>query len=131
MNTLEGVSMEMPMKCKSLSTCTVCGMAYDKGNGAGVCIDRLAAEAQRLRDERETNPGVWDGAPSWADHGYCVWYNENEEIKSSDIITRTLPKTIEQEIAENVAPLIVDCENIDKAKKVVRSILAEYKERTK
>lgn len=52
-------------------------------------------------DRRETNPGVWDGAPDNATHAE-VWFGNAELVSNSPdkIYTRELPKSRAREIAE-------------------------------
>lgn len=54
-NTLESVDMAIPTKCNGGMNCDGCGLfAFSKGKGTLHCIRTLAAEVQRLRDERRT-----------------------------------------------------------------------------
>lgn len=72
--------------------------------------------AMKERAEREKNPGVWDGAPEWADVLVCernFMHSEGCGTASRVIIsryTRTLPKTKAREIAERYSAGIMDGE---------------------
>jgi len=102
METLEGVSMEIPMKCGTASnTCNGCEVG--KGGGLEECVERLSAEVQRLRDEREKVIDVWKDAPDRATEKTVTWSTCNFRIRlGGDTYTRELPKTIEQEIATEI-----------------------------
>jgi len=132
MKTLEGISMEIPMKCMDSGLCVGCPL-YVEGEGFEDCIKTLATEVQRLRDERESNPGVWDAAPEWAKYCYVVYSDESAIQQCSGNYTRALPKTIEQEIAEEYVnnrkkakPAVVSWESIEKE---IVELLNTYKAR--
>lgn len=79
--------------------CSDCVISKEKTNK--LCMVNMSAEIVRLRSEREKNPGVWDGAPEWADRCVLRWEgSENFEWKQYKEHTRTLPKTKAREIAE-------------------------------
>lgn len=129
--TLEGVSMEVPMTCDKGGDCRGCPLfGKAKNSHTRECVELIAAEVQRLRDERENNPGVWDKAPddaAFCSVNYCkesgVPYDSHSK-PSTYFYTRTLPKTIEQEIAEKYGKE----KNIDH---FIMAALQEYKERSK
>ena len=93
----------------------------------------LVDEIGSLRDKLKAVHDVWEGATEdtkWADVIFRNKYGERLLEKND---TRTLPKTIEQEIAEKYScdsphahPMINGRRAID----VIRDALAEYKART-
>lgn len=72
------------------------------------CFDRgidgdMAKTILAERAEREKNPGVWDGAPEWADRvrvEYSSSSGKSYPYSGAKTYTRTLPKTKAREIAE-------------------------------
>jgi hypothetical protein len=130
-NTLEGMDMAIPMKSTSCSR--ECPLFLVKAS----CQALLAAEVQRLRDEREANPGVWDGAGSWAGKAIVRWIGRTvhgtEISRESTLYMRALPKTLAQEIAEKWAKQVPPNDIADGGErtKVYLAILAEFEERTK
>jgi hypothetical protein len=129
--TLEGVSTE---KLKSYHL-----------DGAGIgdhCltyyylkldVDPILSEVQRLRDERDKNPGVWDGAPRNANYVDVIFYDrpnkyESGERLTTESYTRELPKTLAQEIAEKYAEKYISDDTL-KAKDLFLEAFAEYEAR--
>lgn len=107
--TLEGVSMEIPIKC-TVEDCTNCPLQKEEGETQLDCIELLAAEVQRLRTEREKNPGIWDGAPEWSIHARTTYWRDFNHPMTRGVstfegktYTRELPKTKAREIAEKFA----------------------------
>lgn len=125
--TLEGVSMEIPMQCSTRGTCSGCPLVSGV-SFAGDCKNVLASEVQRLRDEREKNPGVWDGAPIKADE-VQLWFYNGRDLTGKMIRRCRIRKTIEQEIAEKYATENGNyCQEV--ADKIERAI-TEFNGRTK
>ena len=68
---------------------------------------KLAKALLAERAEREAVQDVWKDAPEWACQTHRVWTDGNGSQKTSDLHTRTLPKTRAREIAEETAHTII------------------------
>jgi len=129
--TLEGISMEIPMNC-SRAKCSECPIRNLAGQSVG-CIDLLAKEVQRLRDERAKIVGVWDEAPQDSDYVRLLYKKANVEVYYHPVhYARTLPKTIEQEIAEKYASkLSIITETRENLRDAILQAFEELKEKKK
>ncbi len=129
--TLEGLSMEIPMKCK-VKSCDCCPI--HNHDGPTGCVQRLASEIQRLRDEREKVVNVWKDAPGWADTADVDYQKYGDSRCGHKTYTRELPKTIKQEIAEEFATAWMDNPKASSKDSLVDAFveaLKELEERTK
>jgi hypothetical protein len=95
-------SIDIAIKCNGTG-CNECYLYNDDGTYG--CIQQLATEVQRLRDEREKNPGVWDAAPEDANSVEVLWFIKRDRkhmlIKKNEYI-RTI-KTPAQRIAAELS----------------------------
>ena len=83
--------------------CKKCGMERVCKSGAYPCAN-ICREILAERAEREKNPGVWDGAPEWADRVRLEWNASGGRFATTfQTYTRALPKTKAREIAERIA----------------------------
>ena len=113
-------------KCASRNykECISCGMYVIEGPQGAIsdCVEALASL-----------PEVWDDAPEWADCADVTFTDKNRTRKGhTQTYTRTLPKSLEDEIAEKYSfdtpschPMINGMRAID----VIKSALKEYNER--
>ena len=106
MEGLDGVSMEVPLKCGELN-CIDCPLKEREGFTARSCVEYLAAEVQRLRDKHATVVDIWKDAKDTAKLAIVRWYAANGLYLGEAEYTRTLPKTPERILAETV---VDDCE---------------------
>lgn len=89
---------------KCIFSCGECPLC--DSHGPESCRASIARVLLTERAEREKNPGVWDGAPEWADVLMCErnFMHSQGCGTASRVITsrytRTLPKTKAREIAE-------------------------------
>jgi len=106
-------------KCNSRS-CMDCKMP--EHGTASKCVEALASL-----------PGVWDEAPEGSDVAEArFWRSETAIILSKIDYTRTLPKSLEDEIAEKYSFDTPSCHpmiNGMRAIEVIKSALKEYNER--
>jgi hypothetical protein len=129
MNGLDGVSMGHPMKCSNTENADDCKRCplhtlHTMDSNVYSCVDILAAEVQRLRDEREKNPGVFDEAPENASVAVITWYVKQldgllEAVKKSKPYYRAI-KSPAQIIAEELTD-----------KKEVQELIVEGIERSR
>jgi len=86
----------------------------------------LAAEVQRLRDEREKNPGLWTDAPDGANKVNVHWFNtkcSGQEKQAS--YTRTIKSTaqiIAEELTDDEETRRLIVEGIERAGKELKTI---------
>jgi len=111
-------------KCNGKS-CNGCKMySISKGQSPSVCVEALSSL-----------PGVWDQAPEKAIEAYVNFgYSSHMAQIMDDGIkyTRTLPKSLEDEIAEKYSfdtPICHPMINGMRAINVIKSALKEYNER--
>jgi len=130
-NTLEDVSMEIPMKCIS-GDCGFCDLNERRGNTPHDCVERLAAEIQRLRDEREAIVDVWQDAPERANNAQVHFWDGRGKSAYSPLYKRELSKSPAQEIAEErTKELIALYPQYESCKEELIKVFAEFEERTK
>jgi hypothetical protein len=127
MEGLDGVIMDVPMKCSRLN-CTLCPLKdYE------ACEEVLSAEVQRLRDKLAAVHDVWEKAQRFHTVARVVFQDNCGVQWPERVYTRTLPKTIEQEIAEKVVCAIRGMPTntqLNKLKGIIAGILeTEYKAR--
>ena len=89
--------LEVMTRCKL--DCTLCG-------ANAVCAkydwqDTIQTLATALLEER-AKPKVWDGAPDNAFRSIVNWYDKSRGFIKSKVLTRELPKTRIDEIADEV-----------------------------
>jgi hypothetical protein len=136
MEGLDGVSMEIPMKCGD-ADCFECPMKEIDGASTD-CVESIAAEVQRLRDKLASVHDVWEKARPDEAYAEINFFADRFSIASGgrhvERYTRTLPKTIEQGIAWKIVKTIVGMPTntqLEKLAGIIASILeTEYKSRT-
>ena len=113
-------------KCgKTGQFCDDCKMPFATEDNHSLCIEALASL-----------PGVWDGSPDNAIIAMVNFYKEDKVYAKIDgietVYTRTLPKSIEDEIAEKYSCDTVTCHPMIDGKRainVIKAALKEYNER--
>ena len=112
--------MKEDAKCCKQHICEVCRMRSLGSDFS--CVEALASL-----------PGVWDEAPEGSDVAEArFWRSETAIILSKIDYTRTLPKSLEDEIAEKYSFDTPSCHpmiNGMRAIEVIKSALKEYNER--
>lgn len=84
----------------------MCGVSGSDMCGQCPLVNALTDQVNKLRKERENNPGVWDGAPNNARYVAIGWFEHSGRtapLLGDTHHTRTLPKTKAREIAEKWA----------------------------
>lgn len=124
--TLDGISMEIDE-----ALIEVTKLKNDKGRLYSreyimPIVLSIFSELLRLRDERESNPGVFDNAPSDAKEAHVTHYNSHMDVVGIiRVYGRELPKTLAQEIAEKVIKNAPFCTGSDVYELIVSGI-SEY-----
>ena len=108
-NELTDEQIKDAILCDGKIACCVCRNNHaGKTGNTSYCVSMLACALLAERDEREKNPGVFDKARPDEAYAEISFFVDKSSISSKgwhiENYTRELPKTIEQEIIDEILP---------------------------